>query len=489
VNLDRLLDRLAFSDALLQTESAGILAFDREKRYVFWNAAMEALSGKHAADVLGRRAAEVFPFLSSSEANPYEKALSGEPTVAIDERYSNSANGYHFEARYYPFRDDSGNVVAGIAIVRDTSARKMVEDLLNETEMRFKNMADAAPVLLWMAGTDGLCTYFNQSWLDFTGRAMEQEVRVGWAEGIYFEDFQRCIDTYIDSFNRREVFEMEYRLRRHDGEYRWILDRGTPRYGPSGTFAGYIGSCIDITDRKRLETQLLKAVRDRDDFLSIASHELRTPLTTLRLEIEGLKRSLAVRPDAALASGLFARNVDVAGTQTTRLVALVENLLDVSRLASGRLELETSRFDLSELVSEVIARLRPTLDAARCPVEAVELTSAVGVWDRMRIEQVVSNLISNAIKYGAGKPIEVCVKTDPASARLTVRDHGIGIAPEDRQRIFHRFERAASGAHYGGFGLGLWISREIVVAQGGSIDLDSTPGEGSTFTVTLPLPS
>src|SRR6185295_2145547 len=162
-----------------------------------------------------------------------------------------------------------------------------------------------------------------------------------------------------------------------------------------------------ITDRKRLETQLVKAVRDRDDFLSIASHELRTPLTTLRLEIESLRRSLRLRPEAALSSGQLARNVEVAGTQTTRLVALVENLLDVSRLASGRMEIETSEFDLSDLVSEVVGRLRPALDAARCPVELLELTSAVGVWDRLRLEQVVNNLIANAIKYGAGNPVQV----------------------------------------------------------------------------------
>jgi len=283
------------------------------------------------------------------------------------------------------------------------------------------------------------------------------------------------------------VFEMEYRLRRADGEYRWILDRGTPRFGPGKVFAGYIGSCIDITDRKRLETQLVKAVRDRDDFLSIASHELRTPLTTLRLELESLRRSLRLRPETALANGQFTRNVEVAGTQTARLVALVENLLDVSRLASGRLEIHASEFDLSELVADVVGRLRPSLEAARCSIEIAEQTSVVGKWDRLRLDQVLSNLLSNAIKYGAGHPIEVRLKHGHAFARVEVRDRGIGIAPEDQDRIFQRFERAASGAHYGGFGLGLWISREIVLALGGSIELESAPGAGSTFTVLLPL--
>ena len=169
-------------------------------------------------------------------------------------------------------------------------------------------MADASPVLLWMSRTDGLCTFFNQTWLDFTGRSLEEEWGVGWAEGIHFEDFQRCMDTYVDAFNRREVFEMEYRLRRHDGEYRWILDRGTPRYLPDGTFAGYIGSCVDITERKQLEAELRKAVRVRDEFLSIASHELRTPLTSLKLRRRALYQVAAREPAAALLSGRLERD-------------------------------------------------------------------------------------------------------------------------------------------------------------------------------------
>jgi PAS domain S-box-containing protein len=488
----RLEESLVFSDGLLRSEEAGLLAFDTECRYTFWNSVMEKITGMTAAEVVGKRATEVFPFIErTGESAYFQKALAGENAVSKNRRYSiaERAREGFFNGYYSPLRDGDGRVIGGVAVIRDITEQKIAEQRLHETENRFKNMADVAPVLLWMSGKDSLCTFFNQTWLDFTGRTLEQEWGVGWAEGIYFEDFQRCMDTYVAAFNAREVFEMEYRLRRHDGEYRWILDRGTPRYGSGGSFEGYIGSCIDITDRKHLETQLVKAVRDRDDFLSIASHELRTPLTTLRLEIESLRRSLVLRPETALSNGQLARNVEVAGTQTTRLVALVENLLDVSRLASGRLEIATSEFDLSDLVSEVVGRLRPALDAARCPIELVELTSTVGVWDRLRLEQVINNLLSNAIKYGAGNPIQVRVTRGLVYARLEVRDHGIGVAPEDQDRIFQRFERAASGMHYGGFGLGLWISREIVMAQGGAIELESTPGKGSTFTVTLPLPS
>src|SRR5262249_47734601 len=159
----------------------------------------------------------------------------------------------------------------------DITGSKLADERMKESEQRFEHMADAAPVLLWMSRTDGLCTFFNQTWLEFTGRTLKEEWGVGWAESVHFEDFQRCIDSYFAAFNAREPFEMEYRLRRRDGEYRWILDRGRPRYTPDGTFAGYIGSCVDITERKELERELRSAVRARDEFLSVASHELRTP--------------------------------------------------------------------------------------------------------------------------------------------------------------------------------------------------------------------
>jgi signal transduction histidine kinase len=280
---------------------------------------------------------------------------------------------------------------------------------------------------------------------------------------------------------------MEYRLRRHDGEYRWILDRGTPRYTPDGSFAGYIGSCVDITDRKRMEAELRKAVRDRDDFLSIASHELRTPLTTLSLEIQSLKRALDKHPKGIPKSGRLERSAEVAENQINRLITLVEELLDVSRLASGRLRVELAEFDLSDLAREVANRFKPSLDAAGCVLSLEAGAGTVGSWDRLRVEQVVANLVSNALKYGPGSPVEMSVTRETESACLRVRDHGIGIAPADQRRIFQRFERAVPTSHYSGFGLGLWIAREIVAAHSGSIDVESDLGRGSTFIVRLPL--
>jgi PAS domain S-box-containing protein len=365
-----------------------------------------------------------------------------------------------------------------------------LEQQIRETESRFENMADAAPVLLWMARTDGMCTFFNQTWLQFTGRSLEEEWGVGWAEGVHFEDFQRCMDTYVDAFNRREVFEMEYRLRRQDGAFRWILDRGTPRYLPDGTFAGYIGSCVDITERRQLEVDLRKAVKVRDEFLSIASHELRTPLTSLKLRAERLYQ-LAARAsgagDAPIDPGRFQRDAEVALTQVLHLVRMVDVLLDVSRISEGPLTLERDELDVAPLVAGVADRLKEPASTAGSPIRVEIRGSATARWDRFRIEQVVTNLLSNAIKYGAGKPVDVVVDRDNGSARIVVTDRGPGIGAEHHGRLFERFARFAPARHYGGFGLGLWIARVIVEAHGGTIGVQSRLGEGASFVVDLPL--
>lgn len=239
-------------------------------------------------------------------------------------------------------------------------------------------------------------------------------------------------------------------------------------------------------EQGRLYREEQEAVRRRDDFLSIAAHELKTPLTSLQLHIQGLQAQLR-NPERVSPEKLTSK-LESANLQTQRLGRLVSDLLDISRIAQGQLHIKLEEVDLTQVVRGTLERSREALARAECPVELrAPDEPLVGEWDAMRLEQVVSNLVTNAMKYGAGKPIEVTLAGDDKRATLRVRDHGIGIAPEDRDRIFERFERAVSVRHYGGFGIGLWIVREIVQALGGTIQVDSTPGEGSTFTVTLPF--
>jgi PAS domain S-box-containing protein len=232
-----------------------------------------------------------------------------------------------------------------------------------------------------------------------------------------------------------------------------------------------------------LYAQAERAVLARDEFLSVASHELRTPLSALMLQLGGLERTVAGADEK------IAKKTAAALRHTSRLAKLVESLLDVSRLATGRLTLNTEDCDLGDLVREVAERLTDEIKQAGCAIVVNASAGVRGPWDRLRVEQVVTNLFANAIKYGAGHPIEVNVESDFDAAIMTVRDHGIGIATGDLPRIFDRFERAAPARHYGGLGLGLYIAREIVHAHGGWIRAASWPGEGATFTVELPKTS
>ncbi|WP_437816366.1 ATP-binding protein [Sorangium sp. So ce1078] len=247
---------------------------------------------------------------------------------------------------------------------------------------------------------------------------------------------------------------------------------------------------VDITERKwveaerqRLYEEAQRAVRARDDFVVIASHELRTPVTALLLQAQSMQRALAREPTIDSAG----RRLQQIAAHAQRLADLVENLLDVSCLAEGRVELRRESADLAEIARDIAARSAEQLRGARCPLELRADEPAVGRWDRVRLEQVVSNLVSNAAKYGAGQPIEVVVGRSQGTAWIEVRDHGIGIPQEAQARIFERFERAASTKHFSGFGLGLWITRQIVMQLGGQISVQSEPGRGTVFRVELPV--
>jgi PAS domain S-box-containing protein len=252
----------------------------------------------------------------------------------------------------------------------------------------------------------------------------------------------------------------------------------------------------DITGRKHAERErellyreAVEAIQARDDFLSIASHELRTPLSSLRLQIEMLLRSrgggakdcMIVRsPEEGRAK------LEKAAKQVERLSTLLDELMDVSKMRDGRLRLDLEEVDLADVARDVLHRLADPTGRLHTLVRLRAPAAVVGKWDRFRLEQVVTNLVTNAIKFGGGKPVELCVEEEGSRGRLVVRDRGIGIADEDIERIFKRYEQAISSRAYGGLGLGLYIAREIVEAHGGTIHAESQAGEGSTFTVALP---
>jgi signal transduction histidine kinase len=233
-------------------------------------------------------------------------------------------------------------------------------------------------------------------------------------------------------------------------------------------------------ENARLLSEALESVQARDDFLAVAAHELRTPLTSLILQIQILARALdREQRDPTVAR----RSMGTAETQARRLANLVDGLLDVARLASNRMSIRVEEVDVRQMLSELVTTLAPDLEKAGCSIKVSVPDAIVGKWDRMRIEQVLTNLLSNAMKFGARHPIEVGVTTTSTNVQISVRDHGIGISADDQARIFDRFERAVSSRHFGGLGLGLYISMQILRAHHGSLHVESTPGRGACFII------
>jgi signal transduction histidine kinase len=243
-----------------------------------------------------------------------------------------------------------------------------------------------------------------------------------------------------------------------------------------------IGALVStlFESRSRALRRTEEAVRAREDFLSVAGHELRTPLTALRLRLQQIQR---------VERTTDRENVAAALRQVGRISSLVDELLDLARLGDSERTIEPTRIELGRLVRNVAERFSDQATRTSTPIVIRAPQPVEGEWDEEQLEHAVTNLLLNALKYGRGHPVEVRVEADGALALFSVRDHGIGISQEDQLRIFERFERAVSSRSYGGLGLGLWISREIVRAHGGEIRVQSQPGGGATFTIELPVAS
>ena len=385
-------------------------------------------------------------------------------------------------------RTDGDAPLRAIGTSVDITERKLAELALQESESRFRNMADEAPVMIWMSGTDKLCFYFNKPWLDFTGRSLDRELGDGWADGVHPEDFQRCRDTYVHAFDAQHPFTMDYRLRRFDGKYRWVLDRGTPRFDTRGTFLGYVGSAIDITDRKDAEAEL-EAARDaaesanraKSAFLANMSHEIRTPMNA----ILGLGHLLRRDPLTPAQEDKLTK----IETAAQHLMGLLKNILDLSKIEADRLVLEQTNFSLAALLDqtrEIIAE-----DARSKGLNVTVESREAPAWvkgDPTRLRQALINYASNAVKFTEQGHIAIHAFSldeddDSALVRFEVRDTGIGIANDDRDRLFEAFVQADSSTtrKHGGTGLGLTITRRLARLMGGDAGVESELGRGSLF--------
>jgi PAS domain S-box-containing protein len=385
-----------------------------------------------------------------------------------------------------PVRDVEGAITSAVAAFADVTDEMRMQDQLRASERRYHAVLRATNDVIWELDPESGQVVWNLAFERVFGHSRDAAAKhpqggyAWWQENLHpddrtvtFESFERAMAEGATAWAG------EYRFRCADGSYINMLDRCVVERDEQGRPLRVVGAMSDITEQKRLLNELREAVSVRDDFLSIAGHELRNPLAALAAQLEGIEQLPA--DDQRRAVKLAA-----AKRQVRRLSTLVDELLNVSRIVHGSMRLERERFDLSELVREVADRLAEDFARGGSPLRVDACGQVVGSWDRLRIDLVVSNLLSNALRYGQKQPVNVRVEADDAVARVLFEDRGIGIHPEDQARIFERFVRAAPVREYGGLGVGLWLARQIVDAHGGRLAVESQAGAGSRFTVELP---
>jgi PAS domain S-box-containing protein len=377
-------------------------------------------------------------------------------------------------------RDRDGRVTGFVKVTRDVDDLRKATEALRQSEERFRLMVEAVrDYAIFLLDPEGHIASWNIGAQRLKGYSADEIIGKHFSIFYPEEERRRGHPQYELARAKAEGrYEEEGWRIRKDGSRFWANVVITAIFDAEKRHLGFTKVTRDFTEAKRLRDAQL-AIQLRDEFLSIAGHELRTPLTALLMQLQSLVRF------GQIEDGRVVQRLEKAVVSAARLETLIGQMLDVSRITAGRLQLEPEHVSLDALVREVVDQFSELAAEARCEV-TLRLEPVKGFWDRLRLEQVVTNLISNAIKYGKGRPIEIETRRDGADAVLTVTDHGLGIAPEDQQRVFQRFERSRRTREYGGFGLGLWITRSIVEASGGTITVDSQPGQGATFTVRLP---
>jgi PAS domain S-box-containing protein len=372
----------------------------------------------------------------------------------------------------------------------DITARKEAEERARESEGRFLVMANSALVIMWATGPDKSCTFCNQAWLDFTGRPLEEQLGDGWTESIHQEDRAGCVKIYVEAFDARQPFTMEYRVRRHDGQYRWISDHGVPRFDPEQKFLGYIGSCVDITEQKRAEEE---ALRMREELAHVSrvstlaelggalAHELNQPLTAILSNAQAAARFL----DSEHANiGELREILNDIAQEDRRAGEVIVRMRAMLKKEDARMAPE----DVNEIVRDVLSMLRSEL-LIRKVMPITHLTPELPLvrGDRVRLQQVLMNLIVNACDAMSAVPPperQITIQSGGAEdgfVQISVADRGAGFSVKNSDEMFEAFHTTKPD----GLGLGLVICRSIIESHGGRLSVSNNNDRGATVRFTV----
>jgi len=468
----------SIGDAVIATDAGG--------RITLLNAVAQALTGWTQEQAAGMPLEQVFVIsdekTGATSENPVSKVLREGRVVGLANHTRLTAKDGRrlpIDDSAAPIRDTSGNISGVVLVFRDVTVRKEAEQAFQRSMEQFQLMADHAPVLVWTAGTDKLSTWFNKPWLNFVGRTMEEEVGKAWTQDVHPEDAGRCLETYRSAFDVREPFTTEYRLRKHDGQYRWVLANGVPLHAADSSFTGYIGSNIDITERKKIEQELRRANEDLSQFAFAASHDLQEPLRMITSYAQLLVRGYRGQLDDEASVCV---NFITEGTE--RMRALLADLLAYTQVGAEGLSFAV--VDLNLIVQKTKENLKAAIEDSKAVITSDPLPTVSG--QEGHFLQLFQNLIGNAIKYRGEDPplIRIGVAKTDSDWRFAVADNGIGIDPEYHQKIFGVFKRL-HGRSIPGTGIGLALCLRVVERQGGRIWVESQVNRGATFYFTLPI--
>lgn len=458
--------------SILANAPDGVVATNGAGAVTIWNPQAEKIFGIPGAEAMGRPLRELVPGAKTA-ADPL-------PNEARIERKAKLRDGREIlvEVSKTLVKERGDQLL--VTFVRDITESRVAERDLKLKSGVLENSLNGFDIV----NERGEFTYANRTYLKMWGYDTLGEILGTSAVGHCADpDTPRRI---ISTLKETGECNIEFLARRKDGTTFDVHMWARLDYDADGNEI-YPSTSVDITERKRAEAALKEAVRARDEFISVCSHELKTPITSMKMQFQTAERMLKAGDLRALSEEAVRKRVSNSNRQLDRMSTLIEEMLDVSRLSEGRAALEKETADMVALVRDVAARLEEQFTFAGVPLRLDLPDACVSAVDRYRIEQVLANLLTNALKYGAGRPVGLKLEGGRgAPVRVTVSDQGEGIAPENLERIFLRFERANASRNVTGLGLGLYICRRIVEAHGGRIWAESEPGRGSSFLFELP---